>query len=76
MSCRHRIRDAPLACAGMQCDGAEPLVVVLRVASSQTANASAWWPPTLPDSIETVAASYVQGANSSKVRLFNLSPGA
>ena len=38
------------------------------------ANASAYWPPSLPDSIETIAASYVQGANSSKVRLFNLSP--
>ena len=38
------------------------------------ANASAYWPPLLPDAIETIAASYVQGANSSKVRLFNLSP--
>ena len=51
-----------------------PLVVALKVASSQVANASGYWPPTLPDSIETIAASYVQGANSSKVRLFNLSP--
>jgi hypothetical protein len=35
---------------------------------------SRYWPPTLADSIETIAASYVQGATSSKVRLFNLSP--
>ena len=35
---------------------------------------SGYWPPSLPDSIETIAASYVQGAKSSKVRLFNLSP--
>lgn len=51
-----------------------PLVVVLKVAASQVQNVSGYWPPTLPDSIETIAASYVQGANTSKVRLFNLSP--
>ena len=49
-------------------------MVVLKVAASQVANISGYWPPSLPDSIETVAASYVQGANTSKVRLFNLSP--
>ena len=99
-----------------------PLVVVIKVAASQTGNMSGYWPPSLPDSIETIAASCespklcmeevrifspctctcirwsvgcrvcadnvdflnmlfgllddadVQGANSSKVRLFNLSP--
>lgn len=51
-----------------------PLVVVLKVASSQVANASGYWPPTLPDSVETIAASYVQSAVSSSIRLFNLSP--
>jgi hypothetical protein len=48
--------------------------VVLKVAASQVANATAYWPPTLPDSVEAIAASYVASANSSKVRLFNLSP--
>jgi hypothetical protein len=51
-----------------------PLVVVLKVAASQVQNVSGYWPPTLPDAIEAIAASYVQGANTSKVRLFNLSP--
>lgn len=92
-----------------------PLVVVLKVAASQAQNVSGYWPPNLPDAIETIAAScvgafpkpmflqvtgrshccpqvllcqarltvctcvcsarrYVQGANTSKVRLFNLSP--
>lgn len=51
-----------------------PLLVVLKVAASQVQNVSGYWPPSLPDSIETVAASYTQGANTSKVRLFNLSP--
>ena len=49
-------------------------VVVIKVAASQVTNVSGYWPLTLPDSIETVAASYVPGANTSKVRLFNLSP--
>jgi hypothetical protein len=52
-----------------------PLIVVLKVASSLTSNHSAFWPPALADSIETIAASYVQGAGGSKVRLFNLAPG-
>ena len=34
-----------------------PLVVVIKVASSQVANASGYWPPSLPDSVETIAAS-------------------
>ena len=52
-----------------------PLVVVLKVANSQTGNATGYWPPSLRDSIETIAASYVQGSSGSKVRLFNLAPG-
>jgi hypothetical protein len=51
-----------------------PLVVVIKVAASVTANASAYWPPALPDSIETIAASYVDTDPTSKVRLFNLAP--
>ena len=51
-----------------------PLLVVIKVASSQVANATGFWPPALPDSIETVAASYVQSDSFSKVRLLNLSP--
>lgn len=51
-----------------------PLVVVLKVASSVVADPSKYWPPTLPDSVETIAASYIQTETSSKVRLFNLSP--
>ena len=51
-----------------------PLVVVIKVASSQVANSSGYWPPSLPDAVETIAASYVQSADSSSVRLFNLSP--
>lgn len=51
-----------------------PLMVVLKVAASQVTNASGYWPPTLPDTVETVAASYVQSERSAKVRLFNLSP--
>jgi hypothetical protein len=31
-----------------------PLVVVLKVAASQVANASGYWPPTLPDAVETI----------------------
>jgi hypothetical protein len=51
-----------------------PLVVVIKVAASVTANASAYWPPALPDAIETIAASYVDTDPTSKVRLFNLAP--
>ena len=51
-----------------------PLMVVIKVASSQVANATGYWPPALPDSIETIAASYVESSVSSKLRLFNLSP--
>ena len=51
-----------------------PLVVVIKVPSSQTANSSGYWPPSLPDSVETIAASYVQSAAVSSMRLFNLSP--
>ena len=35
-----------------------PLVVVIKVAASQVTNASGFWPPSLPDAIETIAASY------------------
>eukprot|EP01052_Picozoa_sp_SAG31_P050020 SAG31_NODE_11225_length_1052_cov_1.125918_1_plen_183_part_00 len=51
-----------------------PLVVTIKVASSLVANSSAYWPPTLPDSVETIAASYVQPGTDASVRLFNLSP--
>ena len=51
-----------------------PLMVVIKVASSQVANTTGYWPPALPDSIETIAASYVESASMSKLRLFNLSP--
>ena len=56
-----------------------PLVVVIKVAQSQAFNASGpepFWPPRVPDNVETIAASYVQpgGASTAKVRLFNLSP--
>jgi hypothetical protein len=51
-----------------------PLVVVIKVPSSQTANSSGYWPPSLPDSVETIAASYVQSAAVRSMRLFNLSP--
>ena len=51
-----------------------PLMVVIKVASSQAANKTGYWPPALPDSIETIAASYVESASMSKLRLFNLSP--
>jgi hypothetical protein len=44
------------------------------VASSQVKNTSGYWPPALPDAVETIAASYVQTQSTSKVRLFNLSP--
>jgi len=54
-----------------------PLVVVIKVAQSQAFNASGpepFWPPRVPDNIETIAASYVQKGTGGKVRLFNLSP--
>ena len=51
-----------------------PLVVVIKVAASVAANSSAYWPPALPDSIETIAASYVDTDHTSKIRLFNLAP--
>ena len=43
--------------------------------SSQVKNASGFWPPSRPDAIETIAASYVDTDSSSKVRLLNLAPG-
>ena len=46
----------------------------MQVAASVVANRSAFWPPSLPDSVETIAASYVQPGAQSAVRLFNLSP--
>eukprot|EP01048_Picozoa_sp_COSAG05_P000124 COSAG05_NODE_3_length_51333_cov_129.132080_24_plen_626_part_00 len=52
-----------------------PLVVVIKVAASQVKNSSGFWPPALPDAVETIAASYVDTDPSSKVRLFNLGPG-
>lgn len=51
-----------------------PLVVVLKVASSVVKLPGKYWPPALPDCVESIAASYVQSQNTSKVRLFNLSP--
>ena len=46
--------------------------MVVKVASSVVKQPDKYWPPALPDTIETIAASYVQSATSSKVRLFNL----
>ena len=40
----------------------------------QVKNASGYWPPALPDAVETIAASYLQNQANSKLRLFNLSP--
>ena len=51
-----------------------PLVVVVKVASSLVKQPAKYWPPALPDCVETIAASYVQSQQTSKVRLFNLSP--
>ena len=48
---------------------------MIKVAASQVKNASGFWPPALPDAVETIAASYVDTDPSSKIRLFNLSPG-
>ena len=50
-------------------------MVVIKVASSQVGNSTGYWPPALPDSIETIAASFVPPTNGSKVRLFNLAVG-
>ena len=50
-------------------------MVVIKVAASQVTNTSGYWPPSLPDAVETIAASFVQPNNiTAKVRLFNLSP--
>ena len=51
-----------------------PLVVVIKVASSLVKQPAKYWPPSLPDCVETIAASYVQSQANSAVRLFNLSP--
>ena len=37
-----------------------PLVVVLKVASSLVAEPAKFWPPALPDCVETIAASYYE----------------
>lgn len=50
---------------------------MIKVAQSQAFNASGpepFWPPRVPDNVETIAASYVQPGSGGKVRLFNLSP--
>jgi hypothetical protein len=36
-----------------------PLVVVLKVASSLVANISGYWPPAVPDSVETIGDDHV-----------------
>ena len=50
----------------------------MKVAQSQAFNSSSgpqlFWPPRVPDNVETIAASYVQKGTGGKVRLFNLSP--
>ena len=49
----------------------------IKVAQSQAFNSSGpqpFWPPRVPDNVETIAASYVQKGGLPKVRLFNLSP--
>ena len=53
-----------------------PLVVALKVALNQDpADPSKYWPPSEPDQVETIAASYVPPATGdASVRLFNLSP--
>jgi hypothetical protein len=45
---------------------------VIKVGNSQTPKPV--WPPSLPDNVETIAASYVESSTKAKVRLFNLSP--
>ena len=42
--------------------------------SSSPTGQSPFWPPRVPDNVETIAASYVQKGTGGKVRLFNLSP--
>lgn len=37
------------------CLRAGPLVVVVKVASSQVKNTSGYWPPARPDAVETIA---------------------
>jgi hypothetical protein len=53
-----------------------PLVVALKVANDQDPTKSAnFWPPSEPDQVETIAASYVPPKpGQSSVRLFNLAP--
>eukprot|EP01050_Picozoa_sp_SAG11_P031746 SAG11_NODE_10000_length_863_cov_1.535340_2_plen_192_part_00 len=51
-----------------------PLVAVIKVAASVTHNISAYWPPSQPDAIETIAASYVDTDPHSKVRLCEYCP--
>ena len=41
--------------------------MVIKVASSVVKQPAKFWPPALPDAVETIAASYVQTATSSKV---------
>ena len=51
-------------------------MIVLKVAQDQNpAEPSGYWPPSEPDQIETIAASYIppSGRNAS-VRMFNLAP--
>ena len=44
----YQLKDIPLTPG--------PLVVVLKVANSQVANASGYWPPSHPSAVETIAA--------------------
>ena len=44
-----------------------PLVIKVAASVTAKANASAYWPPALPDSVETIAASYVDTDDTSKV---------
>ena len=37
-------------------------MVVLKVASSQVANVSGYWPPALPDAVETIGDSHLATA--------------
>lgn len=45
---------------------------VIKVGNAQAPKVE--WPPSQPDNVETIAASYVESSTSAKVRLFNLSP--
>ena len=52
-----------------------PLVVAVKVALNQDpSDPSKYWPPSEPDQIETIAASYPPATGLASVRLFNLSP--